>query len=438
MWEEAVALADPESPAAEKGAAAAAVKADGKDVGDFHVSLYDFLLANRPASPLPDRSPWIVALLDNAIELKAGPPPAKAAEPFPPAGDAVLRRLYRDRAARKLTSGDANLDRAVADAERADAGEDLLADALGRRCRGRRPANRSSPTSTRESTPARKRTRPTPWPRSARATCCGRTTTIIPPTAARPATTTSTRPPPASNRRPTCPAGPRRLSLSSRRRRAYEDLSRLDEKAPAVTSIGPSRNSRKRPRPTRNLRGRPAASAAVGIACAGRPLPPAGRAEAGGRQPFPTMRFLLPTNVNRCSVRCSARTRAKSRPPKIWPGSIICAAMHYDRYLDGSGGDLPKAKQCCAKADDEFKAAWVAAKSKARRPARRVPCNGPCFRSTTWRVAAADDRRDAIRTRLKTLEQSALPLGGARTSGSGRWPWPAAGWPSLRASTTTR
>ena len=97
MWEEAVALADPESPAAEKGAAAAAVKADGKDVGDFYVSLYDFLLANRPASPLPDRSPWIVALLDNAIELKAGPPPAKAAEPFPPAGDAVLRRLYRDR-----------------------------------------------------------------------------------------------------------------------------------------------------------------------------------------------------------------------------------------------------------------------------------------------------------------------------------------------------
>ncbi len=56
MWEEAVSLTDPDAPEADACAAADAVKADGKDLGDFYVSLYDFTLANRNAPPLSDRA----------------------------------------------------------------------------------------------------------------------------------------------------------------------------------------------------------------------------------------------------------------------------------------------------------------------------------------------------------------------------------------------
>ena len=104
------------------------------------------------------------------------------------------------------------------------------------------------------------------------ATCCGRTTTIIPPTAARPATTTSTRPPPASNRRPTraSPGPDASISIISPPRGPTRTWRGSTKSPRGQHQSGRRGIRRKRPRPTRNLRGRPAASAAVGITGAGR------------------------------------------------------------------------------------------------------------------------------------------------------------------------
>lgn len=105
-----------------------------RELGDFYVAAYDFVAEHRSTAwPIPKPSAWIDDVLNAAIELKdATQPPGGSREPSAPVADAELRRLYCDRAQRRLERDNSDLDGAIADASRGGA-SDLMADALGRR-----------------------------------------------------------------------------------------------------------------------------------------------------------------------------------------------------------------------------------------------------------------------------------------------------------------
>ena len=429
MWEEAVALVDPDSSEANRSAAADAVKADGKDLGDFYVELYDFVLANRAASTLFDRSPWFEALLDNAISFKAGPPPAKAVEPFAPASDPALRRLYRDRAERKLLRGDGNLDRAVADSERAGAAE-MLADALGRRAprqksrelivadidaaieggKKSKTAYGLADVAAAYALRANYDNHPA-YSREARendldaaAKCLRRANDL---NVGVPASAGSSSQPPKGG----TPAQYLYLLAAAR---AHEDLARLDEKAPAFNInravrmfANAAKSNPQSPRPSYGI-GR-----CLYHSLADMYLPPGDLNRLEGDsfddefQVADECEHALRTALGKDATAIEAAENLARL-------DHFRSATHYDRFLDGAGGDeLAKAKECSAKADQEYKAAWDLAQKQNATNGETCALQWALFPQHDARMSAApNDRRAEIRKRLEVLERATPPPDG--------------------------
>ncbi len=430
MWEEAVALVDPDSPEADRSAAADAVKADGKELGDFYVELYDFVLANRAAPSLSDRAPWFDALLDNAISFKAGPPPAKAAEPFALARNPALRRLYRDRAERKLLRGDGNLDRAVADSERAGAAE-MLADALGRRAPRQKSrelivadidaaidggmksktAYGMAGLAAAYALRANYDNHPA-YSREARDNDLDAAASFLKQANDLNVGVSASA---GSSSQPPKGGTPAQYLYLLAAARAHEDLARLDEKAPAFNInravrmfANAARANPQSPRPSYGI-GR-----CLYHSLADMYLPPGDLNRLEGDS-FDDEFQVADECEHALRTALGKDATAVEAADNLARLDHFRSAMHYDRYLDGAGGDeLAKAKECSGKADGEYKAAWDLAQKQNAANGETCALQWALFPQHDARMSATPgDRRAEIRKRLEVLEQATSPPDGA-------------------------
>jgi serine/threonine protein kinase len=448
MWEQAVALADPQTSADERRAAADAVKADGKDVGDFYVSLYDFVTNDRKDS-FPDASSWIADLLDNAISLKAGPPPAKAAEPFAPVTDPTLRRLYRDRAERKLLKGDSNVDRAVADAERAGA-SDMTTDALGRRATkqksrelvladidaaidgGKKAQNPYGLAALGAAYILRANYDNHPaYNRDARntdldtAAACLKQATVLsggvpgPIGLLVPASTgssSSARVPALadSSAQPAKAGTPTQYLYHLAAARAHEDMARLVERSPAFNiSRAVSEYAKAAEVNPQSPRPQSSVGRCLYHGLADMYLPPNDLTWTDGSH---FADAFAAADAGEKALRAALANDAgySEAADNLARLDHFRAITHYDRYLDDGGSEeLTKAKECSAKADDELKVAWELAQKQGVSGSEMCALQWALFPQSDVRLAIApEDRRGAIRKRLSAVEHAPLPPGG--------------------------